>query len=61
MKADLRTKAVSAIVGALNTHKSIADRLLSNDEVTRDLFLEVVYEMLKNDISGGLISTAREA
>lgn len=60
MKADLRTKAVSAIVGALNTHKSIADRLLSNDEVTRDLFLEVVYEMLKNDISGGLISTVRD-
>jgi type I restriction enzyme R subunit len=36
----------------------MATKLLS-DEVTREVFLGVVYEMLKNDISGGLISTAR--
>lgn len=58
MKANLPAAAVAAIVGAMNTHQSMATKLLS-DEVTRDLFLSVVYEMLKKDMSGDLLAAAR--
>jgi type I restriction enzyme, R subunit len=60
MRANLPAAAVTAIVGAMNTHQSMATRLLS-DEVTRELFLGVVYEMLKNDINSDLFSAARDA
>lgn len=60
MKANLPAAAVAAIVGAMNTHQSMATKLLS-DEVTRELFLGVVYEMLKQDMSGDLLAAARSA
>ncbi|MDD4913428.1 MAG: DEAD/DEAH box helicase family protein [Methylococcales bacterium] len=58
MKANLPAATVAAIVEAMNTHQSLATKLLS-DEVTRDLFLAVVYEMLKKDVSGDLVAAAR--
>ena len=58
MKANLPAATVAAIVAAMNTHQSLATKLLS-DEVTRDLFLAVVYEMLKKDVSGDLVAAAR--
>jgi type I restriction enzyme R subunit len=58
MKANLPAAAVAAIVGAMNTHQSMATKLLS-DEVPRELFLGVVYEMLKQDMSGDLLAAAR--
>ena len=58
MKANLPTAAVAAIVGTMNTYQSLEPRLLS-DEVTRELFLGVVYEMLKKDMSGDLLAAAR--
>lgn len=58
MKANLPAAAITAIVGAMNTHQSMATKLLS-DEVTRELFLGVVYEMLKKDMSGDLLAAAR--
>lgn len=60
MKANLPAAAIAAIVGAMNTHQSMATKLLS-DEVTRELFLGVVYEMLKKDVSGDLLAAARGA
>lgn len=58
MRADLPGAATRAIVEAMGTHQSMARRLLS-DEVTRNLFLTVVYEMLKQDVSGDLIQEVR--
>lgn len=58
MKANLPAATVATIVAAMNTHQSLATKLLS-DEVTRDLFLAVVYEMLKKDVSGDLVAAAR--
>ena len=58
MKANLPTAAISAIVGAMQTHQSMATRLLS-DDLTRELFLDVVYEMLKKDLGVDLLAAAR--
>tara|TARA_B100001059_G_C17517293_1_gene418928 strand:+ start:203 stop:604 length:402 start_codon:yes stop_codon:yes gene_type:complete len=41
MKADLPSKAISAIAAAMSSHASMATKLLS-DESTRDVFLTVV-------------------
>jgi len=60
MKANLPAAAITAIVGAMNTHQSMATRLLS-DEATRELFLGVVYEMLKKDLSADLLAASRVA
>jgi type I restriction enzyme R subunit len=49
--------AVQAIVGAMATHKELANKLLS-DEATRRVFLDVVYELLKQDGAGGLFGAA---
>lgn len=59
MKADLPAEATKAIVGALGSHQAMAKRLLS-DEVTRNTFLSVVYELLKSDAATGLITEARD-
>ena len=59
MKANLPAAAISAIVGAMQTHQGMATRLLS-DELTRELFLDVVYEMLKKDLGGDLLAAARQ-
>ena len=58
MKADLPTKAIQAIAGAMSSHASMATKLLS-DEATRDVFLTVVYELLKKDAGADLLSSTR--
>ncbi|EPI4938065.1 type I restriction endonuclease subunit R, partial [Pseudomonas aeruginosa] len=58
MKADLPTKAISAIAAAMNSHTSMATKLLS-DESTRDVFLTVVYELLKKDAGADLLGSTR--
>lgn len=58
MKADLPSKAIQAIAGAMSSHTSVATKLLS-DESTRDVFLTVVYELLKKDAGGALATEAR--
>jgi len=51
MKADLPTKAVAAIASAMTSHTSMATKLLS-DESTRELFVTMLYELLKKDAGG---------
>ena len=58
MKANLPAAAISAIVDAMQTHQSMATCLLS-DDLTRELFLDVVYEMLKKYLGGDLLAAAR--
>ena len=58
MKADLPSRAIQAIAGAMSSHTSMATKLLS-DESTRDVFLTVVYELLKKDAGLSLFETAR--
>lgn len=58
MRADLPGAATKAIFEAMASHQNIAKRLLS-DEVTRNLFLTVIYEMLKKDLSGDILLEAR--
>ncbi|CAD5203566.1 type I restriction endonuclease subunit R [Pseudomonas sp. FEN] len=58
MKADLPMKAIQAIAGAMSSHTSMATKLLS-DEATRDVFLTVVYELLKKDAGADLQSSTR--
>ncbi|MEO8641270.1 hypothetical protein [Pseudomonas sp.] len=56
MKVDLPTKAIQAIAGAMSSHAIMATKLLS-DEATRDVFLTVVYELLKKDAGADLLSS----
>jgi len=58
MKARLPAAAVQAIFEAMNSHQSLATRLLS-DEETRKTFVEVVYELLVGDRAAGLIQASR--
>ncbi|EZI30289.1 MULTISPECIES: type I restriction endonuclease subunit R [Pseudomonas] len=58
MKADLPSKAIQAIASAMSSHTSMATKLLS-DESTRDVFLTVVYELLKKDAGIELLSSTR--
>jgi type I restriction enzyme R subunit len=58
MKADLPMRAIQAIAGAMSSHTSMATKLLS-DEATRDVFLTVVYELLKKDAGADLLEGAR--
>lgn len=58
MKANLPQAAIQAIVGARQTHEAMATKLLS-DEGTRDIFLAVVYELLKKDGAADLLKAAR--
>lgn len=58
MKANLPGATVDAIVSAMTTHHTLATRLLS-DEVTRGIFMDVVYEMLKRDVAADMITQAR--
>lgn len=60
LKADLPMAINAAIAGAMLTHQSLATKLLSNEgEVSRELFLSVVYEMLKKDMGGNLFEATR--
>ncbi|WP_179106829.1 hypothetical protein [Variovorax sp. KK3] len=56
MKANLPGAAMDAIVSAMNMHKDLATKLLS-DQGTRTVFLDVVYEMLKRQDSAGMFNT----
>ena len=58
MKADLPSKAIQAIASAMSSHTNMATKLLS-DESTRDVFLTVVYELLKKDAGADLLGSAR--
>lgn len=58
MKADLPMKAIQAIAGAMASHSSMATKLLS-DEATREVFLTVVYELLKRDGSADLFNQVK--
>ncbi|WP_438300420.1 type I restriction endonuclease subunit R [Pseudomonas sp. NMS19W] len=58
MKADLPRKAIQAIAEAMGSHQSMATQLLS-DEATRDVFLTVLYELLKKDVGSELLSQTR--
>ncbi len=58
MKADLPIKAIQAIAGAMSSHQAMATKLLS-DEATRDVFLTVVYELLKKDAGAELLHSIR--
>jgi len=60
MRADLPGAATKAIVEAMSSHSVLSKRLLS-DETTRDVFLSVIYEILKKDVAGDLLSEVREA
>jgi type I restriction enzyme R subunit len=44
----------------MTTHRDLATRLLS-DDVTRGIFMDVVYEMLKRDLAADMIARARGA
>ncbi|WP_310388657.1 hypothetical protein [Roseateles sp.] len=58
MKAKLPGAAVQAIVGAMNSHQQLATRLLS-DEATRQVFLDVVYELLVSEKAASLAQAGR--
>ncbi len=58
MKADLPGKAIQAIAGAMSSHQVMATKLLS-DEATRDVFLAVVYELLRRDAGASLLESVR--
>ncbi|MEE5053279.1 hypothetical protein V2J84_06305 [Pseudomonas alliivorans] len=58
MKADLPSKAIQAIACAMSSHTRMATKLLS-DESTRNVFLAVVYELLKKDAGTDLLGSAR--
>lgn len=58
MKANLPVAAVQIIVSAMQSHQSMAQKLLS-DESTRGLFLNVVCDLLKRDNGTDLLKTVR--
>lgn len=58
LKANLPQAAVQIIVGAMQSHQAMATKLLS-DEVTRGVFLDVVYDLLKRDSAADLMRAAR--
>jgi len=58
MKANLPQAAVQIIVGAMQSHQSLATQLLS-DETTRGLFLDVVCDLLKRDSGAQLLAAVR--
>jgi type I restriction enzyme R subunit len=60
MKANLPAAAVQAIYGAMETHKALATKLLS-DGATRGVFVDVVYELLKRGRAGDLFGGSESA
>jgi type I restriction enzyme R subunit len=58
MKANLPAAAVQAVFEAMGTHQTLAKRLLS-DPAAREVFVDVVYELLKRGDGGGLMTAAR--
>jgi len=58
LKADLPQEANKAIVEAMTSHTALAQKLLS-DEFSRDSFLAILYDLLKQDVSAELLREAR--
>jgi type I restriction enzyme R subunit len=58
LKGDLPRKAIQAIFDAMSSHSSQATKLLS-DESTREVFVTVLYELLKKDVGADLLNQAR--
>lgn len=58
MKAKLPQAVVNVIAGALASHQQIATKLLK-DQTSRDVFLDVVYDILKRDVGGDLLTSVR--
>lgn len=58
MKADLPKRAIEAIYRARETHENMTTQLLS-DESTREIFMTVLYELLRKDAGADLIKQAR--
>jgi type I restriction enzyme R subunit len=59
LKADLPDAATDAIVEAMGSHEKMATRLLS-DEGARDIFLGLLYEMLKRPDAPSLLSDRKQ-
>ena len=59
MKANLPQAAVQIIVQAMQSHQSLATKLLS-DETSRGIFLDVVYDLLRKDSAGDLMRAVRQ-
>lgn len=59
MKANLPQAAVQIIVQAMQSHQSLATKLLS-DETSRGIFLDVVYNLLRKDSGGDLLRAVRQ-
>jgi len=55
LRADLPKAAADAIVEALGSHEKIAGRLLS-DGASRDVFAEILYDLLRNAKADDLLS-----
>lgn len=60
MKAQLPTAAISTIIEARTSHLDMANKLLS-DGTTLEVFLNVLYELLKKDSGSNLTFEARAA
>ncbi|RME58122.1 type I restriction endonuclease subunit R, partial [Candidatus Parcubacteria bacterium] len=58
LKADLPQEANKAIVEAMTSHSTLAQKLLS-DEFSWEAFLAVLYDMLKKDVAGSLVEEVR--
>ncbi|CDF81904.1 type I restriction-modification system endonuclease [Pseudomonas knackmussii B13] len=58
-KADFPLKAIQIITSAMSSHTAMATKLLS-DESARDVFLTVIYELLKNDSGAELLAATRK-
>lgn len=60
MRARLPAAAVQDIFEAMNSHQSLATRLVC-DEETRQTFVDVVYELPMGDRGAGLIQASHHA
>jgi len=60
LKADLPDAATDAIVEAMGSHQKMATRLLS-DEGARDIFLGLIYELLKKPDAPSLLAGREKA
>lgn len=58
MKANLPQAVVQYIVQAMNSHQSMATKLLS-DETSRGIFIDVVYDIIKRDSGAELMRSVR--
>ena len=60
LNGNLPEAAIKAINDAMVTHQQIAEKLFSVDDDTREIFMSVLYDMLKQDVSADLLRAARD-